>query len=1057
MKKFRFLLATLLAIDSASSMKAQSDPEAYAVLSNGVSLTFYYNTEKSSYASNPENEIFDLPWGLSIPGWTQYDGNEDITYVEFDGSFANYHLQSTAYMFWGLANIEQIHNLKNLNTDEVRYMTQMFCSCERLNSLDLSTFDTKNVTNMAGMFQGCESLSSLTLGDKFVTSNVTDMHVMFSCCSSLRALDLSNFDTKNVTNMSEMFLDCTELRSLDVSSFKTDNVTNMYQMFYNCNNLGSIDVSKFNTENVKKMHYMFCKCSSLTSIDLSNFNTDQVESMMLMFQECSSLKELDLRNFNIDHVGSLENMFYGCSSLETIYCAKGTNWSGVNFTTDMFTGCVKLQGRCGTKTFPFDSNYTDGAYAKVYKGGTEGGYFSEIHEPYAVLDGNTLTFYYDPNKPTGAYDIPWSNDSPGWSNNSSIQTVTFDASFDLYHGLTSTEKMFKELSHLQTINHLEYLHTENVTNMRAMFSANISLTSIDVSNFNVSKVTDMSEMFAWCTSLETIYCAPDADWSGVNNRGYNYMFSNCPYLTGKCGNKTFSYNSSYPNGDYARVCTASQNGYFTSIVETYEPYAVLDGNTLTFYYDNNKPTGAYDMNWGIGFPGWTNDGNGNNTITTVTFDASFDDYTELSNAYAFFKGLSALTTINHLEYLHTDNVTDMARMFHECSSLTSLDLSTFNTGNVTQMMEMFFRCSNLETIYCAEGTDWSTNSANKRDMFSSCSKLKGKCGNKTFSYNSSYQDGTYAKVYTGNDEVGGYFTSIVETYVPYAVVSDEGATLSFYYDNRKSTYESDENVEVYNIPWKCDEERDVPGWTDYTNGNNKITTAVFDASFANYHGLTSTYNMFAGLFKLKNIENLNYLNTENVTNMKYMFWSCEKLITLDVSNFNVSNVTDMGQMFACCSRLKTIYCAPDANWSNEHYKSMFTGCDLLSGKCRGMEFKYSATYVHTEDGYYARVYTGDDEVGGYFTSIAERKGDANGDGVVDAVDFNMIANEILGYHQDNFDRVAADINGDNEIDAIDFNMIANKILYGSFSGEQGSKKNKGKTKETESEDSKEPM
>ncbi|MBO4642030.1 MAG: dockerin type I repeat-containing protein [Bacteroidaceae bacterium] len=85
------------------------------------------------------------------------------------------------------------------------------------------------------------------------------------------------------------------------------------------------------------------------------------------------------------------------------------------------------------------------------------------------------------------------------------------------------------------------------------------------------------------------------------------------------------------------------------------------------------------------------------------------------------------------------------------------------------------------------------------------------------------------------------------------------------------------------------------------------------------------------------------------------------------------------------------------------------------------------------------------------------QGDASGDGIIDAVDFNMIANEILGYHQDNFNRAAADINGDNEVDAIDFNMIANKILYGNFDGVQGNKMNKKKTEITESEDSKEPM
>ena len=65
-------------------------------------------------------------------------------------------------------------------------------------------------------------------------------------------------------------------------------------------------------------------------------------------------------------------------------------------------------------------------------------------------------------------------------------------------------------------------------------------------------------------------------------------------------------------------------------------------------------------------------------------------------------------------------------------------------------------------------------------------------------------------------------------------------------------------------------------------------------------------------------------------------------------------------------------------------------------------------------------------------------GDANGDRDVDAIDFNMIANDILGYSQSDFNKRAADINGDGDVDAIDFNMIANKILYGSFSGIQSS-------------------
>ena len=594
--------------------------------------------------------------------------------------------------------------------------------------------------------------------------------------------------------------------------------------------------------------------------------------------------------------------------------------------------------------------------------------------PYAVLtnDGTTLTFYYDENKPTGAFGMSWGYGFPEWTDDgigNKITTVTFDDSFDGYKKLSSAYAMFYNMSALTTINHLEYLHTDNVTDMARMFYYCSSLTSLDLSNFNTGNVTQMNEMFRGCSNLETIYCTEDANWSEVTHS--DNMFSNCSKLSGKYGDDEFAFDSNNAGGTYAKVFKGgTEGGYFTSITEKRrKAYAVVsnDGTTLTFYYNENKPTGAFGMSWGYGYPSWTNN-SGNNITTTVTFDASFDDYTELSSAYAMFYNMSALTTINHLEYLHTDNVTDMTRMFYYCSSLTSLDLSNFNTGNVTQMNEMFRGCSNLETIYCAENANWSevTYSDN---MFSNCSKLSGKWGGIEFAFDSNKVGGTYAKVYDGTNE--GYFTSITERQKQaYAVVSNNGATLTFYYDNQKTNWMDNTNVTVHDIPWKCDDEEDVPSWTDYDRQKIiDITTAVFDASFANYHGLTATKDMFGNLKKLEKIENLDFLNTENVTNMKYMFWGCEKLTILDVSNFNTTKVENMNQMFATCQNLETIFCAEDANWSGVEGRDCFEMlyfCPKLSGKSGDKIFAFDYDKV---DGTYARVYTGDDEEGGYFTYI----------------------------------------------------------------------------------------
>ena len=65
---------------------------------------------------------------------------------------------------------------------------------------------------------------------------------------------------------------------------------------------------------------------------------------------------------------------------------------------------------------------------------------------------------------------------------------------------------------------------------------------------------------------------------------------------------------------------------------------------------------------------------GNGTIVHIVFDKSFSTYTPTS-LNSFFQSLTKLETITGLEYLNTENVTDMKRMFSLCSSLKSLDVT----------------------------------------------------------------------------------------------------------------------------------------------------------------------------------------------------------------------------------------------------------------------------------------------------------------------------------------------------------------------------------------------
>ena len=156
-----------------------------------------------------------------------------------------------------------------------------------------------------------------------------------------------------------------------------------------------------------------------------------------------------------------------------------------------------------------------------------------------------------------------------------------------------------------------------------------------------------------------------------------------------------------------------------------ESYAVFDEatNTLTFKHDTNKPYGAFALNEGDNAPGWykpDEDGFNTNIIKKVVFDASFANARPTS-CYEWFYGCTHLTTIEGIEYLNTENVTNMSWMFSDCSALTTLDVSNFDTKNVTDMIGMFSGCRTLTTL---DVSNFNTqNVTNISGMFYGCSTL----------------------------------------------------------------------------------------------------------------------------------------------------------------------------------------------------------------------------------------------------------------------------------------------------------------------------------------------
>ena len=74
--------------------------------------------------------------------------------------------------------------------------------------------------------------------------------------------------------------------------------------------------------------------------------------------------------------------------------------------------------------------------------------------------------------------------------------------------------------------------------------------------------------------------------------------------------------------------------------------------------------------------------------------------------------------------------------------------------------------------------------------------------------------------------------------------------------------------------------------------------------------------------------NISSFNTQKVTNMEYMFSKCKSLIKLDLSNFNTKKVINMGNMFNDCDSLKILDLNNFNTQNVTNMKGMFHGTKI---------------------------------------------------------------------------------------------------------------------------------
>ncbi len=1058
-------------------------PMAYACYTeSNTTLTFYYD---HLYRSRT-GELYVVDTYDDFPEWSYDESVVSASQVVFDPSFADARPSSTRAWFAGMENLCSITGLTYLNTSEV-----------------------------------------------------TDMEGMFLECSSLTSLDLSNFNTSKVTYMSFMFGYCTELTSLDLSSFNTSKVTEMMGMFLDCSSLTSLDLSSFNTSNVTEMRSLFAECVDLETITVgSGWSTAAVTESTDMFDECTSLvgdqgttwRESNPTDKTYAHIdGGPSNPGYFSARKEAYACYTPSN------TTLTFYYDGQRSSRPGT-TYDLKKDVatpgwkTDGSNASVTR---------------VVFDSSFANA-----RPTTTYS--WFENMTNLTEISGIsylntsEVTNMSNMFNFCSGLTSldlsgfnTDKvtdmstMFNNCRGLTSLD-LSSFNTSNVTKMSYMFSYCTSLRSIDLSSFNTAKVTSMFNMFSDCNGLQVL------DLSGFNTArvtDMRFMFDNCRNLvtimagsgwttaavsvsegmfslcTSLVGGQGTTYSSSHTDKAYAHIDGGYSNpGYLTS---KGDPYVVLstDGKRLTFYCDGKRllhsettysALSAPNNEWESAAP----------NITSVVFDASFAAARPTNTEY-WFADMRLVTSITGMEHLNTSEVkymngmfincyalqsidlshfdtgkvTEMSAMFQDCRSLTRLNLGSFNTSKVRDMNSMFLGCTSLRTIFVSDG--WTTASLSTNggdDMFWNCTSIVGGMGT------------TYDPYYIGEDaahidqgeEYPGYLTDVCFLTDPYAMLSTDGKTLTFYQDGQRYLRTN----KTYSLNYPDGEE---PYWYQ-DDEHYDIKRVVFHSSFAAARP-TKTTAWFLEMENLESITGIQYLNTsevtdmssmfndcgaltsldvshfdtQKVTNMSYMFYGCVVLTSLDVSGFNTSNVTNMSGMFGAgsvttldvsgfdtrkvtnmrgmfyyCNRLTSLdlssfntskvtdmermfYDCPSLRTiyvGNGWSTAAVTGSSDMFKNCTRLVGGKGTTYnANHVDKTYAHIDGGTSNPGYFTEKTGGLRGDVNGDGKVNISDVTALINLLLA---GNTPPSTADCNQDGKVNIADVTALINYLLSGSW-------------------------
>jgi surface protein len=519
-----------------------------------------------------------------------------------------------------------------------------------------------------GLFQNKSTITTFVTGDNFDATSLANMYGMFNGCTSLTSIDLSKFDkAKNLTSMSGAFLNCSSLTSIDVSKINTSKVYDFNAIFQGCSKLTSIDISNWvinpnaTGNSFKSANGIFCGCSSLTTLKLpTTADFTNVAGIRNMFNGCTSLTSLDLSGWKTSGVPDMSTMFYNCEKLTSIKFGSGWDTSSCTTLGSTFRGCKSLT------SLDLSNWNTSKVTAMSYL-------FHGCEKLTSIKFGS------------------------GWDTSS----------------VTDMSALFWGCKSITSLD-LSTWNTSNVTNMYTMFCYDEALTTVNVSTWDVSKVTTMKWMFAECYKLTSLDLS---NWKTSSLTDMYGIFTNDKVIT------SIKFGSGWDTSKVTTMAYTFYNCYkLTSLDLSSWNTSANESMLCMFKNCNVLTTLKLGSNWST-----ANVTNMDSTFlecnALTSLDVSKWDVSKVTNMSNLFNGCKKVSTLDVSNW-DVSKVTSICWLFNNCNTITTLDLSKWNTAALVKASPGWFgNCTSLTSVKLGPNVNWS-NLTDVHKMFYNCSALK---------------------------------------------------------------------------------------------------------------------------------------------------------------------------------------------------------------------------------------------------------------------------------------------------------------------------------------------